>query len=99
MFRFTKSTITLFRNKMTSISDLKLKSTQANEIIESLKAQIERIKLESSPDFMQQKAKKLEKENLELKAQVEELKKNLEQVEALKGTSSNYYLECSYLNI
>ncbi len=89
MFRFTKSTITLFRNKMTSISDLKLKSTQANEIIESLKAQIERIKLESSPDFMQQKAKKLEKENLELKAQVEELKKNLEQVEALKGTSSN----------
>jgi uncharacterized protein YukE len=90
MFRFTKSTITLFRNKMTSISDLKLKSTQANEIIESLKAQIERIKLESSPDFMQQKAKKLEKENLELKAQVEELKKNLEQVEALKGTSSNY---------
>jgi len=74
---------------MTSISDLKLKSTQANEIIESLKAQIERIKLESSPDFMQQKAKKLEKENLELKAQVEELKKNLEQVEALKGTSSN----------
>lgn len=93
MFRFTKSTITLFRNKMTSISDLKLKSTQANEIIESLKAQIERIKLESSPDFMQQKAKKLEKENLELKAQVEELKKNLEQVEALKGTSSNYYLK------
>jgi hypothetical protein len=90
MFRFTKSTITLFRNKMTSISDLKLKSTQANEIIESLKAQIERIKLESSPDFMQQKAKKLEKENLELKAQVEELKKNLEQVEALKGTSSNH---------
>jgi predicted nuclease with TOPRIM domain len=93
MFRFTKSTITLFRNKMTSISDLKIKSTQANEIIESLKAQIERIKLESSPDFMQQKAKKLEKENIELKAQVEELKKNLEQVEALKGTSSNYYLK------
>ena len=93
MFRFTKSTITLFRNKMTSISDLKLKSSQANEIIESLKAQIERIKLESSPDFMQQKAKKLEKENLELKAQVEELKKSLEQVEALKGTSSNYYLK------
>ena len=90
MFRFTKSAIVLFRNKMTSISDLKLKSSQANEIIESLKAQIEQIKLESSPHFMVQKAKKLEKENLELKAQVEELKKNLEQAEALKGKSSEY---------
>ena len=74
--------------KMTSLNDLKMKSKQASELIESLKTQIARIKEESSPAFMVQKAKNLEKENTDLKFKVEELKKELETAEALKGPLS-----------
>jgi predicted nucleic acid-binding Zn-ribbon protein len=91
MFRFSLiSSLNLFKTnfKMTSVSDLKMKSKQASELIESLKTQIARIKEESSPAFMVQKAKNLEKENTQLKFKVEELKKELEAAESLKGPSS-----------
>ena len=75
--------------KMASIEELKLKSKQANGLIESLRSQIEQIKLATSPAYVADKAKNLEKENTELRAQVEQLKKQLEEIEAAKGPSSN----------
>jgi len=74
---------------MTSIEELKLKSNQANELIESLRSQIEQIKLATSPAYVADKAKSLEKENTELRAQVEQLKKQLEEIEAANSSSSN----------
>lgn len=83
-----RSAITRNLHKMTNVEELKLKSKEANELIQSLKNQIEQIKLSSTPAYMAEKAKSLETENSQLKLKVEELKKQLEQAEALKGTSS-----------
>jgi hypothetical protein len=64
-----------------SLEELRAKSTQASELIEKLKRQIEQIKLASTPASMAERAKSLQQENEALKKRVEELKKELEEAE------------------
>ena len=71
-----------------TLEQLKLRSSQANEVIEKLKKQVEQIKLQTTPAFMAEKAKSLQKENELLKKRVDELKKELEAAEAKKGGSN-----------
>jgi hypothetical protein len=72
-----------------SMSDLKKKSQDANDLIEKLQKQIEQIKLLSTPEYMAEQTKKLKKENEDLRKQVEKLKKDLEEAEAKnKGNKS-----------
>jgi len=65
-----------------SIEELRSKSSQANELIEKLKNQIEQIKIASSPAKMAERSTSLQKENEELKKKVEDLKKQLEATES-----------------
>jgi regulator of replication initiation timing len=67
-----------------TLEQLKLRSTQASEVIEKLKKQVEQIKLQTTPAYMAEKAKTLQKENELLKKRVDELKKELESAEANK---------------
>lgn len=71
-----------------TLEQLKQRSAQANEVIEKLKKQIEQIKLQTTPQYMAERAKTLEKENVVLKKRVEDLKKELENAEAGKGTGN-----------
>ena len=68
-----------------TLEQLKLRSAQANQVIEKLKKQVELIKLQTTPAYMAEKAKTLQKENDLLKKRVEELKKELELAESKKG--------------
>lgn len=65
-----------------SIEEMRVKSAQANDMIEKLKKQIESIKSETSAEKMAVRSSNLQKENAELKKKVEELKKTLEAAEA-----------------
>lgn len=67
------------------LSDLFSRSEQSKQLINSLKKQIAQIKLETSPEFMANKAKRIEKENEELKKKIEALKKDLGLVESGQG--------------
>jgi len=61
-----------------SFDDLKAKSEESAKIIASLKAKIEQIKLESTPEFIADKVAKLKAENEQLKAKVQTLKNDVE---------------------
>jgi len=76
-----------FLKMSATLEQLKLRSNQANEVIEKLKKQVEQIKLQTTPAYMAEKAKTLQKENELLKKRVEELKKELELAEGKKGTA------------
>ena len=65
-----------------SIEEMRAKSSQANDMIEKLKKQIEQIKTETSAEKMAIRSTNLQKENAELKKKVEDLKKTLEAAEA-----------------
>jgi len=65
-----------------SIEEMRAKSSQANDMIEKLKKQIEQIKTETSAEKMAIRSTNLQKENDELKKKVEDLKKTLEAAEA-----------------
>jgi transcription initiation factor TFIID subunit TAF12 len=69
-----------------TVEQLKLKSNQAQEMIQKLRKQIELIKQQTTPEFMKEKEKQLEKENAELKQRVQQLVKELEQAEASSGS-------------
>ncbi len=66
---------------------LKSKSLQTNQMINMLKNQIQQIKLETTPEFMENKAKNLQKENEKLKKKIESLINELNAVEASSSTS------------
>jgi hypothetical protein len=81
-FRSLKSPYSCLRMSSTlSLEELRAKSTQASELIEKLKRQIEQIKLASTPASMAERAKSLQQENETLKKRVDELKKELEEAE------------------
>lgn len=80
-----------------SIEELKQRSTQATDLIEKLKKQIEQIKLQTTPAYMAEKVKTLQNENEKLKQEVELLKKELEAAEAARGSRKNKYF--NYLKI
>lgn len=69
-----------------TVEQLKLKSNQAQEMIQKLRKQIELIKQQTTPEFMKEKERQLEKENAELKQRVQQLVKELEQAEASSGS-------------
>lgn len=73
---------------VTTLEQLKLRSVQANQVIEKLKQQVEQIKLQTTPAYMAEKAKTLQNENVLLKKRVEELKKELETVESKSGVAN-----------
>jgi aminoacyl tRNA synthase complex-interacting multifunctional protein 1 len=73
---------------VTTLEQLKLRSVQANQVIEKLKHQVEQIKLQTTPAYMADKAKSLQNENVLLKKRVEELKKELEIAESKSGVAS-----------
>jgi len=70
-----------------SVEELKKKSAHADELIEKLKKQIAEIKMSTTPAYVAEKSKTLQQENEVLRKQVDELKKELEQVE-LKNKSN-----------
>lgn len=69
----------------TTVEELRSKSSQASQLIEKLKQQIDAIKVASSPANMAERAKNLQQENETLKKKVEALKKQLEAAEAKNG--------------
>jgi methionine--tRNA ligase beta chain len=68
------------------LDNLQAKSVQANQMINMLKNQIQQIKLETTPEFMTNKAKNLQKENEKLKKKIESLINELNAVEASSST-------------
>ena len=71
-----------------SLEQLKVKSSQADVLIDKLRQQIEQIKLQTTPAFMSERAQTLKRENELLKKQVESLKVELSEVEAGNGGSA-----------
>ncbi len=69
-----------------TLEQLKLKSAQAQEMIQRLRNQIELIKQQTTPEFMKEKEKQLERENAELRQRVQQLVKELEQAEVSSGS-------------
>lgn len=78
--RFYQSTVR--RMSTLSVEELAQKSTQADELIKKLRHQIEQIKIQSTDAYKAERIKKLQKENEQLKKKVEDLKAELERVEA-----------------
>lgn len=72
----------------TPFSDLQVKSLQAAELIALLKKQIDQIKLETTPEFQANKAKRLQKENEQLRKKIELLSSELEGVDAGRQAST-----------
>jgi chromosome segregation ATPase len=85
---FYKPTAAAVVMETVHINELKLKSQNANQLIEKLKHQIEQIKIQTTPNYVADKIKNLKSENESLKKRVEELKKELEEAEAGKASSS-----------
>ena len=89
---FITSKSTLFHQlerKMSNavnIEELKQRSVQADELIKKLKSQIEQIKLQTNESYKKERTQRLQKENEELKKKVEILKKELDAVEAKRGS-------------
>ena len=72
-----------------TLEQLKLRQAQASQVIEKLKKQVELIKLQTTPAYMAEKAKVLQKENELLKKRVEDLKKELELAESKKSAAGS----------
>jgi len=64
------------------VTELREKSRKADEMIEKLRAQIEQIKIQTTPAYMASRVGELKGENEKLKERVEVLKKELETAEA-----------------
>ena len=75
-----------------SLSDLKNKSREANELIERLQKQIEDINLANKPDQVEKRTKELRSENEKLRKEVDKLLKELGEAEKKNNAAggSNY---------
>lgn len=70
-----------------TLAELQERSKKADDMIDTLRKQIEQIKLQSTPEFMSKREQELKAENEKLKKKVEELKKELEAAEAANPPS------------
>ena len=81
-FRLTRLINSFSMDTPKTLAELQERSKKADDMIKTLKTQIEQIKLQSTPDFMSKREQELKNENEKLKKRVEELKKELESAEA-----------------
>lgn len=76
-----------------TVADLEERSRKADEMIRSLKNQIEQIKLQSTPEYIAKRKDELKTENEKLKAKIQEKLKELEQAEAAKAQKQKAKVE------
>ena len=79
-----------------SVDELRQRSAQAQDLIDKLQKQIEQIKIQTTPGFTGEKIRQLQKENENLRSEVEKLKQELEDAEKRKQSRKKYFQHSFY---